>query len=289
MTRSPSGSSLRWPTAPPRRGTLSLIVIAALGLGAGIVLTRGSAPQPLLALAGALLAFGLPGMALSRAMFAGPGMGRAERIALVIGIQLSLIVVCGFLLHLLRPGISPASWGSLLADITLVACAIAWLRSRGPAAAQASRPRAVTRPGSSWKVAIARASTGQLLMLVAAGLVAALALVVARAGVAMQPQTPWTALSIEAAEGGRAVTLRVANAEGHPETYHLVVTIDGEPLTTIDTPTLADGATWTQTIELPPAGAFLRQVDVSLWRAADPLELAAYRSVRLSSRGVPGP
>lgn len=254
-----------------------------------MVLTRDSAPQQLIAISGALLAFGLPGIALSRAMFAGPGLGRAERITLVIGIQASLVVVCGFLLHLLRPGISSASWGSLLADITLVGCAVAWLRSRGPAAAEAARPRAVARPASSWKVAIAGASTGQLLMLVGAGLIAALALVVARAGVAMQPQTPWTALSIEAADGGRAVTLRVANAEGGPETYHLVMTIDGEALATIDTPTLADGATWTQTIDLPPAGAFLRQVDASLWRAADPVDGPAHRAVRLSLRGVPGP
>ncbi len=126
-------------------------------------------------------------------------------------------------------------------------------------------------------------------MLIGAVMLVALALAVARAGVAWQPQPAWTALSIEPTDGGRAVTVGVTDAEGQAETYRLVATIDGEPLATIEGLTVADGGSATQTIPLPAAGAFLREVDVSLWRSSDAPDGAPYRSVRLSLRGVPGP
>ena len=227
-------------------------------------------------------------MALTRALFPGPGLGRAERVALTIGLQLALVVVCGFLLHTLRQGLTLASWGALLADITLVACAVAWVRSRRvndtpaiPSAGAAANP--------SWFSAFAHLPTTQLVMLVGAGVIAALALGVARAGVVAQPQPAWTSLGIAAADGGRAIDIDITNAEGRPETYRLVATLDGEPLATFDDLVLADDATLTQTIALPRAGAFLRQVDVGLWRSSDPEDGEPYRSVRLSLRGVPGP
>ncbi len=85
------------------------------------------------------------------------------------------------------------------------------------------------------------------------------------------------------------VAVGVTNAEGHPETYRLVVTIDGEPLTTIEELTVADGGVRHADRPAAAAGAFLRQVDVSLWRSGDPPDGDPYRSVRLSLRGVPGP
>ena len=289
MTRTDDVGTFQWPSSRPRRRTLSLVILAVLALAAGWLLEQPVAPRPLVALAGAVLAFGLPGLALTRAMFPGPGMGRAERVVLVIGLQLGLVIMCGFLLHLLRPGLSAASWGAILADVTLIACAVAWLRGRGLTGqdGQARSRLLVAQPG--WLAAFSNASTSQLAMLIGAVLIAAIALAVARAGVALQPQPAWTALAIEAADGGRQVALDVTNAEGRSETYRLVATIDGEPLTTVVGLTVADGASTTQVIPLPAAGAFLRQVDVSLWRSSDPPDQAPYRSVRLSLRGVPGP
>jgi uncharacterized membrane protein len=277
-----------WPAPPPSRQTIGLVVLAALGLGAGSVLSQPSASAALVAIAGVLLAFGVPGIAMTRALFPGPGLGRAERITLVVGIQLSLTVMCGFLLHLLRPGLSSASWGSILADITLLACAVAWVRGRHiDASATAATPRRTRMPG--WGVAVSSATTRQLALLVGAVVLAGLSLVIARAGVELEPRPAWTALGITAADAGRAVDIQVTDAEGHPQTYRLVATIDGEPLTTVDDLKLADGAASIARVALPPAGAFLRQVVVSLWRADDDPAGEPYRQVQLSLRGVPGP
>ena len=104
-----------------------------------------------------------------------------------------------------------------------------------------------------------------------------------------QPQPAWTALAITAADGGRgSVTVSVANAEGQPETYRLVATIDGEPLATVEDLTLADGASATQTIELPPAGAFLRRRCRTVARER-PAGWRAVPVVRLSLRGGAAP
>ncbi len=69
-------------TTPVAARRSASLVLAGLGLGAGFVLTQPSAPAGLVALAGALLAFGVPGLALTRALFPGSGLGRAERMAL---------------------------------------------------------------------------------------------------------------------------------------------------------------------------------------------------------------
>jgi uncharacterized membrane protein len=287
VSTTPPSRSASWPAPPPGRPTLRLLGLALLGLGCGMILAQPASMPVLTTLAGALLAMVLPGLALSRALFPGAGMGRAERVALTIGLQLALVVLCGFLLHLLRPGLSVASWGALLSDITLLACGVAWIRSRrvdgtSPIASNG----AVRSPG--WLAGLANAPTAQVGMLVGAGLVAVLALVVARVGVEAQPQPAWTALAITAGEGGRAVEVGITNAEGRPETYRLVATIDGELLATIDGLALADDASLARTIALPPGGAFLREVDVGLWRSDDPQDGGPYRRVRLSLRGVPG-
>lgn len=278
----------RPPARRHRRRLPGLLVLAAVALGAGWVLTQPGAPRPLAALAGALLAFGLPGVALTQAMFPGSGLGRAERVGLVIGLQLALVVMCGFLLHFVPRGLSAASWGAILADITLLACAVAWLRGRGVGRRDAASGSVATRPSPGLLAAFSNLPTSQLSMLIGAVLLVAVALAVARAGVAWQPQPAWTALSIETADGGRAVEVRVTDAEAHPETYRLVATIDGEPLMTIEGLTVADGASTTQTIPLPAAGALLRQIDVALWRSGDAPDGVPYRSVRLALRGVPG-
>ncbi len=289
MTDTRRPASGRWPSWPPSRQTRGLFILAALGLGAGFVLAQPSSPLPLTAVAGALLAFGVPGIASTRALFPGNSMGRAERVALILGIQLSLVVMCGFLLHLLRPGLSTASWGSLLADVTLLACAVAWVRGRFLEPAAPVATGSGSRPDAGLAVALSGATTSQMAMLVGAGLLVALSLVVARAGVAAQPQPAWTALSIVAVDGGRGVGVGITNSEGQPETYRIAVTIDGTPLTTVEALSLQDGASVTLPVPLPAAGAFLREVGVSLWRSGDPPDGDPYRSVRLTLRGVPGP
>ncbi len=102
------------------------------------------------------------------------------------------------------------------------------------------------------------------------------------------PSQPGPRSAITAVDAGRAVDLRVTDAEGHPETYRLVV--DPRWRAAVD-----DRGRWaSRTVHpspggwpLPPAGAFLRQVVASLWRAGDdPAGRPVSASPALPARGA---
>lgn len=279
---SPTLAKSSWRLSVPGPRTWQMLFLASTATFAGIALGQPSAPRLLAALAGVVLAMGAPGLAMAWALFPRPGLGRAERLALVLGLQLSVLVASGFLLHVLPAGLSVAAWGAILANVTLLCCGIAWVRDRRGADGDPSR-------GWQTRLGVASAPTRQLMLLLGAVMLVATALLVARMGVVLQPQEPWTALSIVSAQDGDAILVGVKNAEGHAETYRLVITVDGDVLDTIEGLSLGDGAAASSSVPIPKAGAFLRRIGVSLWRAGDPEDALPYRSVSLSSRGVPGP
>ncbi|MBX3029591.1 MAG: DUF1616 domain-containing protein [Chloroflexi bacterium] len=267
----------------PGRSTLGLVALAAVALVCGWLLTRPDLAPGTEAIAGALLGLGVPGLAWVRALFPRRTLDRAERWALVLGIQLALLVVTGFLLHLSRPGLSSASWGAFLADISLVACLVAWWRERRASRGD-GRP-AVVRSTPLF----AAAPTSQLLMLLAAAMVVVVAFAVARVGVLVQPDPPWTSLAIVPADGGSVVQVAIHNAEGIDETYRLVLSADDVPFQTLDGLEVVDDGLMIRTVELPPAGSFLREVRADLWRATDDPAGAPHRSVGVAIRGGVGP
>jgi hypothetical protein len=252
----------------------SLLLTAGLGLLAGACLVVGGLPAPLSAAAGALLALGLPGYALLRALFAGHHLDGWECVVLVLGLDLAIGILTGLALHVLPSGLSAASWGAVLGSLTVAGCAIAWLRERSLEAV--SRPTRAAIPAS------------QLTMLAAAGVVSLLALVVARAGVVAQPQPGYTALSIHPDDSGTLVRVGVADSEGHPQGYRLVVTLDGVVIAEQADLPVSNGATTFTEVQLPPAGAVLREVTAQLWRSEDGSDAAPYRWVRASVRGHAG-
>lgn len=289
-----------------RAADRSLLLTAVLGLLAGGCLVAGGLPAPLTAAAGALLALGLPGYALLRALFAGHHLETVERVVLVLGLNLAAGILAGFVLHLLPPGLSTRSWGAMLGCLTMACCAVAWIREHHGADATAMRAMAVA-PGlggdgaegispaaralssdASMHPRRALVSASQLTMLAAAGVVSALALVVARAGVAAQPQPGYTALWIHPDDSGTMVRVGVTDSEGHAQGYRLVVTLDGAVLSQQDDLSVSNGVTSVTEVQLPPAGAILRDVAVQLWRAEDSTAAAPYRSVRASVRGRAG-
>ena len=113
----------------------------------GLILLFGGLPVPLTAVAGALLAFGVPGYALTRVLFAGARLDTAERTVLVLGLGFSVTIVVGFLLHLAPAGLSAATWGVSLAVIAMLSCGIAFFLEPRPSAARPpAAPIATARP-----------------------------------------------------------------------------------------------------------------------------------------------
>jgi hypothetical protein len=270
-------------TAGPSRSTLGLVLLAVVALASGWVLTLPDPPSGPEAIAGALLGLGVPGLAWLRALFPRRTLSRGERWALVLGIQLSLVVVSGFLLHLSRPGLSSASWGAFLADLSLIACAIAGVREH-----RLSR-RADMGPVVRSMPLFAAAPTRELVLLLAAAMVAVGAFAVARVGVMIQPEVPWTSLAVVPLEGGDAVQVAIRNAEGRDEVYRLVVSVDDVPVETLEGLEVVDDGGMIRTIELPLAGTFLREVRADLWRTTDDPEGDPLRSVSVAVRGGTSP
>lgn len=272
-----------------------LLIAAAAGVACGAVLAMGGLPVPVTGAAGLLLAMVLPGYALTRALFPGRSLQMPERIVLTLGLDLAVGVVTGFLLHLLPPGLSAGSWGLALGGITVAACAAAWLREdalleagQAPATGAGADAGRAGRASPTTTVAatglLAGVPPAQLSMLAAAGVLVTLALVVARAGVMAQPRPGFSSLWLQPGEGD-SVRVGVADHEGRPEAYRLVVSLDGRVVARLDDIAMADGVEVIRRVDLPPAGAILRHVAVSLWRAGDAEGAPAYRAVDLAVRG----
>jgi uncharacterized membrane protein len=227
--------------------------------------------------AGALLGLVLPGYALVRLMFPTGRTEPFERIALALGVSISVAICVGFLLHLLPLGLSATSWAVVLAGITVVGCVLA-----------ARRDRRVWRPGSklpTMPAIIGQLPASQLALLVAAVLLPLVALFVARFGEDAQPRSGTTTSWLVPTEDGSAVRVAVVNEEGRSMTYRMEVGVDGAVVARFDTFGVSNGTRET-TVGLP-ATEGPREVTVRLWRAEDPAGAAPYRtlSVSVSSGG----
>ena len=78
--------------------------------------------------AGLLLALGLPGYGLSRHLFSGRSLGRAEFAAGVLGLSLAAAILGGLLLNLVPGHLGRPAWAIFLASLTVACCAAASLR-----------------------------------------------------------------------------------------------------------------------------------------------------------------
>jgi uncharacterized membrane protein len=273
---------------PELRGSLA---VALLGAAAGLALATPTVPTPLRALAAGALAFVLPGLALSLALLSRAGLMRSERIAVTVGSSLSSAIVAAFVLHFLPMGLTAGTWATLLGALTIICGLVGWLRADrqpGPVAlvptvdpAPVGARPAVVRP--------ALVSLTSLATLAAAGVLAALALTLARGGVALGPTTAFTELWMLPQEGGAAVRVGVANHEGRAETYRLEVTVDGRPLGGSNMIPLANGGATDQLVVLPKGAKGARTVEARLWLADRPATEPPDRLVRaVVERAAPG-
>ncbi len=289
MNPAPVGLPHSSPEVPGRR---EAVVTGGLGLACGALLIVPGLPAVITAIAAAALVLALPGLAMARALFPMLGLDGAERTAMTLGLSLTLAVLGGLVLDVLPWGLTAAKWGALLGGLTVLFSVVAGWRMRrivslGPAAPTALGPVPVPTiealaPGER-RIA-RRVSGAQAMMLVVATIVAFGSLAVARLGVADQPQPGYTQLWMLGAPSGTQVTVGIGNHEGGHMTYRLTLTIDGNAFRQWDAITVPDGATWEQTVDLPPAGAILRIVDATLFR---PTDTAPYREVHVAVRAGP--
>jgi len=277
------------------------LVVAALGLAAGVVLAAPSLPLGLRAAAAIAFAFALPGTAIGLAFLSWVSLRNSERIAIALGGSMSITIGSAFVLHLSPSGITAAAWATILGGITVAGGLAGWLRTRrGPAldVVPGARPggamAGTTRTGR-WvegppDVAPGRwtpVAPASVAMLAAAGVLVALSLVIARSGVALGPTASFTELWLLPLDGGTAVRVGVANHEGAAETYRLVISVDGRPLGEPAELPLPDGGSTDAIVPLPFGAGGSRSVEVRLWRAGhDPAD-PPHRSVRATVRQDP--
>jgi hypothetical protein len=249
-----------------------LAVASLLGLLCGIVLMAPAEPAGLAFPAAALLVVLLPGYTVCRAIF-GSRLDPAEEITISIGLSLSLAVISGFVLNLLPSGLALPQWGALLGGISVVAGGIAWLRGSGSAAEEPEDTQAPAHPGpthpaveqgillaaaptpstigaADLPAAATRIPRAQLIMLGAAACILLASLGIARIGAASAPHEPFTQLWMVPAITGTSLDLGFTNDENTATTYRLLVTQDGRRIAEWTDVSLADGATWTQTLPL---------------------------------------
>ena len=263
------------------------LVVAILGLAAGVALATPALPVAVRAIAALALAFVLPGTAITLAFLPRVSLRRSERLAIALGGSMSTAIASAFLLHHLPSGLTATAWAAMLGGITVLGGLAGWLRTLRPPAPVRAVPAGAVAAGP-WvsgppEVAATRrtlVSPAAVAMLATAGVLVVLSLIIARSGVALGPTASFTELWLLPLDGGTSVRVGVANHEGTAETYRLVITVDGRPLGEPAELPLADGGSTDAIVALPPGGGAPRTVEVRLWRAGQDPARPPDRSVR---------
>jgi uncharacterized membrane protein len=255
--------------ATPLAGTL-------LSLAAGAALVVGPVPSPWTVVAAAALALWLPGYGVTSALFPGDRLAAAERLAMSLALSFAIAVAAGFALHLSPVGLTSGAWGVVLGIAACAACLVAVCRA----------PARSDDRADVWRRRRDAAGSSQLSVYAAAGLVAVLAVMVARTGVGIQPHPGFSELWAVPAADGTAVTVGVANHEGAEQRFRLSVTLDGEAVGDATLLTLADDGAREWDVVLPTSRPVLQLVEVRLWRADAARDAEPYRTVSVAIRGA---
>jgi hypothetical protein len=124
---------------PARAETAMAVPVAAAVAAATTVAAVGvsTGPTAVAVPAGIVLAFALPGLALTAAAFRGRELSTVERVVLAPALSLALIAVCGLVLQAAGIGLDRDSWTATTAGVTLLALVVA----ASPARASTGEPR----------------------------------------------------------------------------------------------------------------------------------------------------
>ncbi|MGC9668705.1 DUF1616 domain-containing protein [Planosporangium sp. 12N6] len=235
--------------------------------------------------AGLLLAFVLPGLALTAALFPDRVLSAVERIVLPVALSLAVLVVGGLAMFAVGIPLGHAAWTGL-SSLTTVAAAVAAVLRRRPADGTSATETAVfgqvlivereklTVDAAAWRLAPLAVA---VLAVLGAGVLAVRS--------AQTAGSPFTGLSMvpAAVDTGqptpaqRTVRLSVRCEEGAATAYTVRVGGDSGFARTF-TFALRAGATWSETMEVPSTGTVT--ADLFINGGGTP-----YRSVHLAGKG----
>jgi hypothetical protein len=237
-----------------------LLLVVAITLVAMLAAFSGSSPL-IGILFGLPLALILPGYALVAAGMPSGAVGALERLLFSLGASIALSVIGGFALNLTPWGLRPGSWALLLGGLTLLGCAVAFMRRR-------------TIPPMSVWVRIDLRWWDFVLFGVAA-LIAGMAFVVATNSAASPPAAGFTQLSMLPA--GDSVQISIHNFESQPMDYRLELAVAGTVVRRWNAIALPNDGQWqaSEALNLRDGA----DVEARLYRANDPSHV--YRLVTL--------
>ena len=246
----------------PREDRDLYYVMAVLAIGS-FSLAFALGPGALSVMSASLLVLFLPGYALVEAVRP-PQMDLVQRLVTSIATSLAVVILVGIALNWLPGGIDRASELSSLSGITVLGAAVAWVRRR-----KLRREVESTEQVSHFRVSVA---WGTLMACVAAIVLAATGIGIARRAAIHQQRTdsPTQLWLLPGSSRTRSVRIGVKNTDSHRSTYRLQLTDGTAVVKEWSSIILPAGATWTASVDVPPA------------RAHDRLEAALYRTGRQS-------
>jgi hypothetical protein len=197
----------------------------------------------------------LPGYALLSALAPARSLEPIERLLVSLGLSFAATIVAGLLLAMTPFRLSPLSWAVMLAGVTLVASAVAWLRRVRAGIEGPQFPRLAARPGAL------------ALMLVAALIAGDALLGNSLAAVQQDKPAPEQLWLVPAGEEVR-LGMRAGPGGGQ---YEVRLSSAGEVIQNFDL-TLAEGEAWERLVVVP-ADARQHALVARLYRGTDGVEL----------------
>ncbi len=253
------------------RKSLDLTIVTALVVIAVGLALAGIDFLPLRFLFGLPLVLILPGYALVAA-FAGPTLGAAERLVLIIGLSLATTALGGILLNMTPWGLQAGSWAILLGTVTLVGGAVAlWRRRTSP---DQARPFNFN-PGFNPR---------QLALLGAAMVVVVIALGVARFGVEDQSPTLTQFWMIPGETNPSSLRLGVISTEAPTSKFRLQLESEGKVIQEVATIELTPGERWEKTVELSAEQSPKGKLEAKLYKLDSQGVATLYRWASLPAK-----
>jgi hypothetical protein len=216
--------------------------------------------------AGILMALLVPGYALVAGLL--PALQGPVVWLLSVALSICLDIVGGLALNSLEQGLQVTTWSAWLGGITLVGCALAFVR-RGLAAARQPAPE-LARAAFDWR--------GALLFSLSLGLVVLAIFINARS--AENAQAAFTQLWAVPVSGADPLALEIGvqNHEKVVKRYNVYVESGGKKIADWSNIELQPDKTWTTVLQFPVQPA--KTINVLLFLSETPTVI--YRTVKIS-------